>query len=138
MLACSLYSIHRPQIPPSPPSHSAAVGSRLSDFILGFTQIGPALRDLHRMGLPAVVPLGVVTERTDPDGEPLPACLLKQCKATCGGEAAAAPHQAHDAGRVQLDAAASLQARDIAKATTDVPFSLHPPSSTSWCAARMG
>ena len=26
------------------------------------------LRDLHRMGLPAVVPLGVVTERTDPDG----------------------------------------------------------------------
>lgn len=36
------------------------------------------LRDLHRMGLPAVVPLGVVTERTDPDGEPLPACLLTE------------------------------------------------------------
>jgi hypothetical protein len=36
------------------------------------------LRDLQRMGLPAVVPQGVVTGRTDRDGEPLPACLLTE------------------------------------------------------------
>jgi len=36
------------------------------------------LRDLHRLGLPAVLPQGVVTGRTDADGEPLPAALLTQ------------------------------------------------------------
>ena len=36
------------------------------------------LRDLQRMGLPAVVPQGVVTGRTDAAGEPLPACLLTE------------------------------------------------------------
>jgi hypothetical protein len=36
------------------------------------------LRDLHRMGLPAVVPQGVVTGRTDPSGEPLPSALLTE------------------------------------------------------------
>ncbi|MFC4787142.1 DUF4032 domain-containing protein [Nocardioides sp. MAHUQ-72] len=36
------------------------------------------LRDLQRMGLPAVVPQGVVTGRVDPDGEELPAALLTQ------------------------------------------------------------
>lgn len=36
------------------------------------------LRDLQRMGLPAVVPQGVVTGRTDARGEPLPACLLTE------------------------------------------------------------
>ena len=36
------------------------------------------LRDLHRLGLPAVVPKGVVTGRTDADGEPLPATLLTE------------------------------------------------------------
>lgn len=36
------------------------------------------LRDLQRMGLPAVVPQGVVTGRTDAHGEPLPACLLTE------------------------------------------------------------
>jgi len=34
------------------------------------------LRDLQRLGLPAVVPQGVVTGRVDPDGEELPAALL--------------------------------------------------------------
>lgn len=34
------------------------------------------LRDLQRMGLPAVVPQGVVTGRIDAHGEPLPAALL--------------------------------------------------------------
>ncbi|MBB3042158.1 DUF4032 domain-containing protein [Nocardioides soli] len=34
------------------------------------------LRDLQRMGLPAVVPQGVVTGRVDAHGEPLPAALL--------------------------------------------------------------
>jgi len=34
------------------------------------------LRDLQRMGLPAVVPQGVVTGRVDEHGEPLPAALL--------------------------------------------------------------
>src|SRR6476619_697949 len=36
------------------------------------------LRDLQRMGLPSVVPQGVVTGRVDGDGEPLPAALLTQ------------------------------------------------------------
>lgn len=36
------------------------------------------LRDLHRMGLPAVVPKGVVTGRVGPDGEELPAALLTE------------------------------------------------------------
>ncbi len=36
------------------------------------------LRDLQRMGLPAVVPQGVVTGRTDPGGEALPATLLTE------------------------------------------------------------
>jgi tRNA A-37 threonylcarbamoyl transferase component Bud32 len=36
------------------------------------------LRDLHRIGLPAVVPQGVVTGRVDDAGEELPAALLTQ------------------------------------------------------------
>ena len=36
------------------------------------------LRDLQRIGLPAVVPQGVVTQRLDADGEDLPAALLTQ------------------------------------------------------------
>ncbi len=36
------------------------------------------LRDLHRIGLPAVVPQGVVTGREDEDDEPLPAALLTE------------------------------------------------------------
>ncbi|HWJ81480.1 MAG TPA: DUF4032 domain-containing protein [Nocardioides sp.] len=36
------------------------------------------LRDLRRMGLPAVAPKGVVTGRTDRDGEELPAALLTE------------------------------------------------------------
>jgi tRNA A-37 threonylcarbamoyl transferase component Bud32 len=36
------------------------------------------LRDLRRMDLPTVVPKGVVTGRTDPNGEPLPAALLTE------------------------------------------------------------
>jgi hypothetical protein len=36
------------------------------------------LRDLHRMGLPAVVPQGVVTGRVDAAGEELGACLLTE------------------------------------------------------------
>jgi hypothetical protein len=36
------------------------------------------LRDLQRLGLPAVVPQGVVTGRTDAAGEELPAALLTQ------------------------------------------------------------
>ncbi|MGA8847625.1 MAG: DUF4032 domain-containing protein [Nocardioides sp.] len=36
------------------------------------------LRDLQRLGLPSVVPQGVVTGRTDADGEPLPTALLTQ------------------------------------------------------------
>ena len=36
------------------------------------------LRDLQREGLPTVVPLGVVTGRTDEAGEELPACLLAE------------------------------------------------------------
>ncbi len=36
------------------------------------------LRDLQRMGLPAVVPQGVVTGRVDADGEELPCALLTQ------------------------------------------------------------
>lgn len=36
------------------------------------------LRDLQRMGLPAVVPKGVVTGRVGPDGEELPAALLTE------------------------------------------------------------
>ncbi|HTW15416.1 MAG TPA: DUF4032 domain-containing protein [Nocardioides sp.] len=36
------------------------------------------LRDLQRLGLPAVVPQGVVTGRVDADGEELPAALLTQ------------------------------------------------------------
>ena len=35
-------------------------------------------RDLQRLGLPAVVPMGVVTGRVDPDGEELPAALLTE------------------------------------------------------------
>ena len=36
------------------------------------------LRDLQRMGLPAVVPQGVVTGRVGEDGEELPAALITQ------------------------------------------------------------
>jgi len=36
------------------------------------------LRDLHRLGLPAVLPQGVVTGRVDVDGEDLPAALLTE------------------------------------------------------------
>ncbi|MDQ4054820.1 MAG: DUF4032 domain-containing protein [Actinomycetota bacterium] len=36
------------------------------------------LRDLHRLGLPAVLPQGVVTGRIGDDGEPLPAALLTE------------------------------------------------------------
>ena len=36
------------------------------------------LRDLQRLGLPAVVPQAVVTGRTDPDGEELPTALITQ------------------------------------------------------------
>jgi hypothetical protein len=36
------------------------------------------LRDLQRLGLPAVVPQGVVTGRVDADGEELPAALLTE------------------------------------------------------------
>jgi hypothetical protein len=36
------------------------------------------LRDLHRLGLPAVVPQGVVTGRTDAAGEDLPSALLTE------------------------------------------------------------
>jgi hypothetical protein len=36
------------------------------------------LRDLHRLGLPAVVPQGVVTGRVDRAGEPLPSALLTE------------------------------------------------------------
>src|SRR6476661_1665283 len=34
------------------------------------------LRDLQRLGLPAVTPVGVVTGREDADGEELPCALL--------------------------------------------------------------
>ncbi len=36
------------------------------------------LRDLQRLGLPSVVPQGVVTGRVDRDGEPLPAALVTE------------------------------------------------------------
>jgi len=36
------------------------------------------LRDLQRLVLPAVKPLGVVTGREDPDGEPLPCALMTE------------------------------------------------------------
>jgi hypothetical protein len=36
------------------------------------------LRDLHRIGMPAVVPQGVVTGRVGLDGEPLPATLMTE------------------------------------------------------------
>ncbi len=36
------------------------------------------LRDLQRLGLPAVVPMGVVTGRTDASGEPLSSALLTE------------------------------------------------------------
>src|SRR3954453_20496866 len=36
------------------------------------------LRDLHRLGLPAVLPQGVVTGRVDAEGEELPAALLTE------------------------------------------------------------
>ena len=36
------------------------------------------LRDLQRLGLPAVVPQGVVTGRVDKAGEPLPSALLTE------------------------------------------------------------
>lgn len=36
------------------------------------------LRDLQRLGLPAVVPQGVIAGRLDPDGEELPAALLTE------------------------------------------------------------
>ncbi|ANH38298.1 Lipopolysaccharide kinase (Kdo/WaaP) family protein [Nocardioides dokdonensis FR1436] len=36
------------------------------------------LRDLQRMGMPSVVPQGVVAGRVDADGEPLPAALITQ------------------------------------------------------------
>jgi hypothetical protein len=36
------------------------------------------LRDIHRLDLPAVVPMGVVTGRVDPNGEELPAALLTE------------------------------------------------------------
>jgi hypothetical protein len=36
------------------------------------------LRDLQRIGMPAVVPMGVVTGRTDATGEPLPTALLTE------------------------------------------------------------
>src|SRR6478609_6245096 len=36
------------------------------------------LRDLQRLGLPAVVPKGVVTGRVDADGEELPAALMTE------------------------------------------------------------
>src|SRR4051795_7664295 len=36
------------------------------------------LRDLQRLGLPAVRPLGVVTGREDRDGEPLPCALMTE------------------------------------------------------------
>ncbi|WP_224273177.1 DUF4032 domain-containing protein [Nocardioides lacusdianchii] len=36
------------------------------------------LRDLQRLGLPAVVPQGVITGREDPHGEELPAALITQ------------------------------------------------------------
>ncbi len=36
------------------------------------------LRDLQRIGMPAVVPMGVVTGRTDASGEPLPSALLTE------------------------------------------------------------
>jgi hypothetical protein len=36
------------------------------------------LRDLQRLGLPAVVPQGVVTGRVDPEGEELPSALLTE------------------------------------------------------------
>lgn len=36
------------------------------------------LRDLQRLGLPAVVPQGVVTGRVDPTGEPLPSALMTE------------------------------------------------------------
>src|ERR1043165_4255401 len=36
------------------------------------------LRDLQRLGLPAVVPQGVVTGRVDAHGEPLPCALLTE------------------------------------------------------------
>jgi Domain of unknown function (DUF4032)/Lipopolysaccharide kinase (Kdo/WaaP) family len=36
------------------------------------------LRDLLRLGLPAVRPVGVVTGREDPDGEPLPCALMTE------------------------------------------------------------
>ncbi len=36
------------------------------------------LRDLERLDLPTVLPMGVVTGRTGPDGEPLPAALLTE------------------------------------------------------------
>ena len=36
------------------------------------------LRDLQRMGMPSVVPQGVVTGREDGDGEDLPAALITQ------------------------------------------------------------
>lgn len=36
------------------------------------------LRDVHRLGLPAVLPQAVVTGRTTRDGEPLPAALVTQ------------------------------------------------------------
>ena len=44
---------------------------------MAFREYG-LLRDLHRIGLPAVVPQGVVTGRVDAAGEPLPAALMTE------------------------------------------------------------
>jgi hypothetical protein len=54
-------------------SHTYAVKETIEDIAFREYRV---LRDLHRIGLPAVVPQGVVSGRTDPDGEPLPAALL--------------------------------------------------------------
>ncbi len=56
-------------------AHTYAIKETVEE--IAFTEYR-MLRDLHRLGLPAVLPQGVVTGRTDSSGEPLPACLLTE------------------------------------------------------------
>ncbi|MDP2775909.1 MAG: DUF4032 domain-containing protein [Nocardioides sp.] len=55
--------------------HTYAVKETVDDIAFREYRL---LRDLQRLGMPAVVPQGVVTGRVDPDGEELPAALLTE------------------------------------------------------------
>lgn len=93
---------------------------KLSGRVIAIKEIGESvayreyalLRDLQKLDVPSVVPVGVITGRTDPDGEPLNSVLItKHLRFSLPYRALFSRHLAPDMATRLIDALAVLLVR---------------------------